>query len=105
VLGLFNGTAEGSGFTNMTFTVKANNVTTLLTQTFTSASDAVAYFTNHAIDLGSLSSGALNHNTLNLSITEASRRHRRDRASKAVFLLAIRPRNLSLRKSRMATTC
>jgi hypothetical protein len=43
---------------------------TLVDQTFNTASAAVTYFTNHAIDLGSLSSGALSGNTLSLTITE-----------------------------------
>jgi hypothetical protein len=69
-LGLFSGTAIGSGVSSLTFTVIGDG-NTLVNQTFsgaTATSDAVAFFTNHAIDLGSLASGPLSGNTLTLTL-------------------------------------
>jgi hypothetical protein len=66
-LGLFSGASFGTGFQSLTFTVVGDGAT-LLTKTFTSAAAAKAFFTNDAIDLGSLASGPLSGNTLSLSI-------------------------------------
>jgi hypothetical protein len=68
-LGLFNGTSAGSGFSRLTFNVVGDGHT-LVNRTFNTAAAAVAFFTNDAINLGSLSSGPLSGNTLNLAITE-----------------------------------
>jgi hypothetical protein len=54
-IGLFNGQGQGTSFSTMTFKIVANGVT-VLNQTFFSSADATAFFTNHAIDLGSLAS-------------------------------------------------
>jgi hypothetical protein len=67
-LGLFNGTSSGPGFSGLTLTVVGDG-NTLVNQTFNTAAAAVAFFTNNAIDLGSLSSGPLSGNTLSLTIT------------------------------------
>jgi hypothetical protein len=67
-LGLFDGTALGSGFTNLALTVTGDG-TTVLSKSFTTVAAATSYFTNNAIDLGSLASGALSSNTLSLSIS------------------------------------
>ena len=42
---------------------------TLVSKTFSSVAAATAYFTNNALDLGSLASGPLSGNTLSLTIT------------------------------------
>ena len=60
--------SAGSGFSNLNLTVVADG-NTLINQNFNQA-QAVAEFTNDAIDLGSLSTGILTGNTLNLTITE-----------------------------------
>ena len=71
ILGLYNGTATGAGFTSMTFDVKANG-TDILNKTFTSVSAATTYFTNDALDLGALSGyGSTLTLDISLSITEA----------------------------------
>jgi hypothetical protein len=67
-LGLFDGVAQGSSFSNLTFAVTADGAE-LIDATFASAAAAVAYFRNNAIDLGSLSSGALDASTLTLTIS------------------------------------
>jgi hypothetical protein len=54
--------------TGVTFDLFADNVH-LISQTFATAAQAVAYFTNNAIDLGTLVSGPLSANTLSLSAT------------------------------------
>ncbi len=69
ILGLYDGTSTGAGFTSMTFDVKANGVD-VLNKTFTSPSAATTYFTNDALDLGALSGSALTLD-ISLSITEA----------------------------------
>jgi hypothetical protein len=68
-IGFFSGQQQGSGFSSLHITVVADGVT-VLDQTFASPAAATTFFTNHAIDLGSLSSGALSGNTLTLAITE-----------------------------------
>jgi hypothetical protein len=65
-LGLFKGTAVGTGVTGVTFDLYADG-TDVIHQSFATAAAAVAYFTNHAIDVGSLASGALSGNTLTLN--------------------------------------
>ena len=65
LVGLYNGTSTGSGFSSMSFDIYADG-TDITHQTFTTLSAAKAYFTNHAIDLGSLSSGGLSGATLTL---------------------------------------
>jgi hypothetical protein len=70
VLGLFDGYARGAaGVTRVVFRLEADGQT-VVSKVFTSAAAAVAYFTNDAIDLGSLASGqALGADTLTLSAT------------------------------------
>jgi hypothetical protein len=68
VIGLDNGTVAGSGFTSLTFDLFADG-NDVIHQTFTSAAAAQSYFTDHAIDVGSLASGALSGNTLSLQAT------------------------------------
>jgi hypothetical protein len=53
VVGLYNGDAVGAGVTSVTFDVYANGAD-LLHQTFATAGAAQAYFTDNAVDLGSL---------------------------------------------------
>ncbi|MGI9170719.1 MAG: hypothetical protein ACR2FH_11205, partial [Caulobacteraceae bacterium] len=65
VVGLYNGTAVGSGFTAMTFDLFADGID-VIHQSFTSAAAATTFFTNHAFDLGSLAGGKLGANTLTL---------------------------------------
>ena len=75
IVGLFGGQSTGSGVTNVTFTITGNN-TTLLSISFNSASAAVAYFHDDAIDLGALTAPIYNSGTLtlhaSLSVTSSS---------------------------------
>jgi hypothetical protein len=75
LIGLDHGTVAGSGFTGLTFDLFADGVD-VIHQAFTSAATAQSYFTDHAIDVGSLAKGALSGNTLTLqavmSVTSAS---------------------------------
>ena len=52
----------------MTLDISANGVS-VLHQTFGSATDAAAYFTDHAVDLGSLNSAPYTGNTLALHVS------------------------------------
>jgi hypothetical protein len=54
ILGLLNPQSTGNGFDSLTFTVTKNTTTVLQSVTFTSLANANAYFTNDAIDLGSV---------------------------------------------------
>jgi hypothetical protein len=53
-LGLYGGTTTGAGFHSMTFDVLVNGVD-VLDQSFKSAAAAAAYFQNHVLDLGAIS--------------------------------------------------
>ena len=53
---------------NVTLTISANG-STLLSQSFASGAAAVAYFTNHAVDLGSLTAPLYSGNVLNLNVS------------------------------------
>jgi hypothetical protein len=55
----------GTGFASMTFDLFADNVD-VIHETFTSAAAAVAFFTDDAIDVGSLASGSLSGSNLTL---------------------------------------
>ena len=68
VVGFYKGTTVGAGFTSMTFDLYADGVD-VIHQTFSTAAAAKTYFTNNAIDLGSLATGALSGNTLTLRAT------------------------------------
>jgi hypothetical protein len=68
MIGLFNGTEVGAGFTSLTFDLTADG-NDLVHQVFSSVAAAVTYFSDNAIDLGSLASGALSANTLSLTAT------------------------------------
>ena len=68
LIGLDNGTVAGSGFTSLTFDLFADG-NDVIHKTFTSAAAARSYFSNHAIDVGSLASGALSGNALTLQAT------------------------------------
>ena len=70
ILGLFDPTIEGTGFSSLTFTLTADG-SIVENQTFTTVAAAEAFFTNDAIDLGSLASGPLSGNTLTLQATLA----------------------------------
>ena len=65
LVGLYDGVAVGSGFTKLTFDIYADGAD-VLHQAFSSVAAATAYFTDHAIDLGSLSSGPLSGDSLGL---------------------------------------
>ena len=70
VVGFYNGTALGAGFTSMTLTITADgSATPLFTQTFTTLASAETFFTNNAMDLGKLGTGALAGSTLTLTAT------------------------------------
>jgi hypothetical protein len=70
IVGLYNGASTGSasGFVSLTFDLYADN-NDVIHQTFTTLSAAVAYFTNNAVDVGSLATGSLSGATLNLEAT------------------------------------
>lgn len=53
VIGLYGGSATGSGVTGVTLDVWANG-TDVLHQSFASAASATAYFTNNTADLGAI---------------------------------------------------
>jgi len=65
VAGFYKGTVVGSGVTGLTFDLYADGVD-VIHQAFTTATAAQTYFTNNAVDLGSLASGTLSGNTLTL---------------------------------------
>ena len=68
VAGFYSGKATGAGFSGMTFDLYADGVD-VVHETFSSAKAATTFFTNNAIDLGSLASGPLSGSTLNLRAT------------------------------------
>ncbi len=68
VAGFYDSLVVGYGFASLTFTLKGDGAT-LISQTFTTAAAAQAFFTDEAIDLGSLISGPLSGNTLTLQAT------------------------------------
>jgi hypothetical protein len=66
-VGLLGGVGSGTGVTDIEFDLMADGVA-VLTKSFASAAAAQAYFTDNAIDLGSLASGAaLGADSLTLS--------------------------------------
>nr|MDQ2860757.1 hypothetical protein [Pseudomonadota bacterium] len=73
IVGFYNGDAVGSGVTGVTFDLYVDT-NHLIHQTFATASAAQAWFTNNAIDLGSLASMGFNALTLRavLSVTSTS---------------------------------
>jgi hypothetical protein len=75
LLGFYGGTSVGSGVTGVTLSISANG-STLLSQTFATATAAVAYFTNDAVDLGSLGAAVYGNTiadfTVSLSVTTDS---------------------------------
>lgn len=70
LVGLYGGTLTGTGVTGVVLTIKANG-TTLLSQTFASGAAAQTYFTNHAVDLGSLNGSLYASGIANLTISLA----------------------------------
>jgi len=68
VVGLYGGAAAGTGVSGVTFNIFANGAS-VLSQTFTTGAAAAAYFTNKAVDLGSLASGPLSATPLTLTAT------------------------------------
>lgn len=68
-VGLYGGAGSGAGVTKIQFDLVADGID-VLSKTFSSAAAAQAFFTNDAIDLGSLASGAaLGADSLTLSAT------------------------------------
>ena len=70
LVGLYGGALVGSGVTAVTLTITANG-TNLLTKTFASGAAAQAYFTNDAVDLGSLNGALYSSNVANITATLA----------------------------------
>ena len=68
LLGLYNPTVVGSGFTSLTFTLTGDGQT-LVNQTFTTVAAAEAFFADDALDLGSLATGPLSGSILTLEAT------------------------------------
>jgi hypothetical protein len=68
LVGLYNGTSLGAGVTNVTLDMKANGVS-LPTSAFTSGAAAATFFTDHPVDLGSLSGSAFASGALDLLVT------------------------------------
>ena len=75
LIGFYGGTVLGTGVTGVTLNVVANG-TTLLTKSFSSGAAAQTWFTNNAVDLGSLTgslySGGVANLTVSLSVTTTS---------------------------------
>jgi hypothetical protein len=67
LVGLYGGQGFGTGVTNITLDISANG-TSLLHQSFASAGAAVTYFTNHAVDLGSLTAPLYASGTANIHV-------------------------------------
>ncbi len=68
-VGLYGGVASGAGVTNIQFDLVADGID-VLSKNFSSAAAAKAFFTDDAIDLGSLAAGgALGADSLTLSAT------------------------------------
>ena len=65
VVGFYNATGLGTGFSSLTFTLTGDGAQ-LFTETFTTLSSAEIFFTDNAMDLGSLATGPLSGNTLTL---------------------------------------
>lgn len=65
MVGFYDPTTEGGGFSGLTLDLYADG-TDVLHQSFTSVTAADAYFTDHAVDLDSLSTGALSGAPLTL---------------------------------------
>eukprot|EP01037_Dinobryon_pediforme_P007783 gene7783-7849_t len=70
LVGFYGGTAVGSGVTGVVLTIKANG-STLLSKSFASGAAAQTYFTNQAVDLGSLGAASYPTGIANLSISLA----------------------------------
>jgi hypothetical protein len=68
LVGLYGGTLVGTGVTGVTLTISANG-STLVNQSFTSGAAALAYFTNDAIDLGSLNGTLFANNVANITVS------------------------------------
>jgi hypothetical protein len=67
VVGLYGGTALGTGVTGVSVDINANGVD--VSKTFTDAAAAANYFNDNAVDLGSLSGTAFATGSVNLAIT------------------------------------
>ncbi|MHB8528643.1 MAG: hypothetical protein ACYC8V_03915, partial [Caulobacteraceae bacterium] len=65
VAGFYNATAVGPGFVTLTFDLSADG-NSVVHKTFTTVAAAQTFFTDHAKDLGALSTGALSGNILTL---------------------------------------
>lgn len=74
-IGLYGGMLVGKGVTKVTLTITAG-ATQVLNQTFASGAAALAYFTNHALDLGALvsysTSGLKTSVSVSLDVTTTS---------------------------------
>jgi hypothetical protein len=70
LVGLYGGTLVGAGVTGVMLTISANN-STLLTKSFASGAAALAYFTNDAVDLGSLNGTLFSNNVANITVSLA----------------------------------
>jgi hypothetical protein len=65
LVGLYGGVFTGTGFHSLTFDLFADGIDEIH-RVFTTAAAAKTFFTNDAIDVGSLASGPLSGNTLTL---------------------------------------
>src|SRR5262249_19146445 len=68
IAGLINDQSFGSGFDSLDFNIVENG-TTIFDKTFTTLSDAQAFFTNDALDLGTFASGPNQVIDFNFSLT------------------------------------
>jgi hypothetical protein len=68
LVGLYGGTSLGAGVTGVSLDIKANGVA-LQTNTFASGTAAASFFTDHSINLGSLSGSAFAGGALDLLVT------------------------------------
>ena len=69
LLGLYGGTSVGGGFTSLTFDVDVGSTAGVINQTFTSVAAAQTYFTNHAIDLGTMGASVFD---VHIALTETT---------------------------------
>jgi hypothetical protein len=65
MVGLYNGTSVGESVSSVTFDLYADGVD-VIHQTFSNGTAAQTYFTNNAVDVGSLATGPLSGSTLTL---------------------------------------
>jgi hypothetical protein len=95
LIGFYGGTLVGTGVTGVTLTITANG-TTLLNQSFTSGAAAKTWFTNNAVDLGSLTASLYAGGVANLSISLAVTANAAGSGFYGAFVIGDPPKNAAL---------